>query len=85
MVLLFASCGHLSFLLFCFEFVFFCFFHIPLKKDPPKNRTQQKPEKAKMQKITDKSKNQFEQLCSQIVFFNFLGASLKISFLLKTL
>ena len=54
-VFLFASCGPSSFLflLFCFEFVFLLFF-IPLKKDPQKNRTQQKPKKANMQKKADK-------------------------------
>ena len=64
-------------LLFCFEFcLFFCFF-IPLKKDPPKNRTQQKPKKSKHAEKTEKS-------VSAVVFtdsvLKFCGVGSKISF-----
>ena len=56
---LFASCGPSSFLFFVVLFwicLFFVFF-IPLKKDPPpKNRTRQKPKKAKMQKKNGQKK-----------------------------
>ena len=87
-----SSCLHLVVLLpflffgcFVLNFVFFFCFFIPLKKRPPKNRTQQKPKKAKMQKKrTAKKEN------SAIVFTNsvlqFFGVGLKFSFfLLKTL
>ena len=82
-----SSCLHLVvllpflFLLFCFEFcLFLLFFSFPSKKDPPKNRTQQKPQKTKMQKNQTK-KNQLAQLCSQIVFLNFLGWASNFHFL----
>ena len=71
------SCLHLvvlllfCFLLFCL--IFFCFF-IPLKKKTPQKTGHSKnPKMQKMQKKTDKKKDQLAQLCSQIVFFNFLG------------
>ena len=65
---LFASYGPSSFFvfwLFCFEFCLFFVFSFLSKKDPPKNRTQHKPKKAKVQKKrTVKKKN------SAIVFTN---------------
>ena len=62
----------LFFVGFVLNFVFFCFF-IPLKKRPPKKTGHGKnPKKAKTQK-NRKKKKQLAQLCSQIVFFNFLG------------
>ena len=65
--------------LFFAVLIWISFFVFPFlsKKDPQKNRTQQKPQKTKMQKKTDKKKNQLAQLCSQIVFFNFLGWAYK--------
>ena len=59
MVLLFASCGLLSFLLFCCEF-----FHFSQKR-PPKKRTLQKPKKTKMQ-----TKGQTKKSVSAVVFTN---------------
>ena len=72
------------FLLFCFEFVFFVVSSFLSKKDPPK-----KPDTAKTQKNKNAEKNgqknQLAQLCSQIVFFNFLGGFEKFIFWHKTL
>ena len=61
MVLLFASCGHLSFLLFCFEFCFLCFF-VPLKKRPPKKPDTAKTPKGKNAEKKRTKKNQLAQL-----------------------
>ena len=77
MALLFASCDHLSFLLFCFEF---CFFSFLSKNDPKKTGHSKNPKKQKCRKKRAK-KNQLEQLCSQIVFFNFLAWASKFHFL----
>ena len=68
------------FLLFCFEFCLFLFFHSSQKKDPPKNRTQQKPKEAKMQK-NHTAKKKLAQLCSQNSVLQFFGVGLKFSFL----
>ena len=62
-------CTLWSFFFFCFccfvlNLFFFVFF-IPLKKDPPKNRTRQKPKNAKMQKKRTKKKS-----VSAVVFTN---------------
>ena len=70
-----SSCVHLVvFLPFlfvvCFEFCLFLVFFHSSQKRPPKNLTQQKPKKTKMQKNWTKK---IAQLCSQIVFFNFWG------------
>ena len=81
MVFLFAPCGPSSFfLLFCFEFVFFCFF-IPLKKMTPKKPGHsKKTQKCKNAEKTDKKKS-----VSAVVFTNsvlkFFGVGLKVSFL----
>ena len=80
MVLLFASCGLLSFLLFCFEFCFFC---LVLSKKTPKKLDTAKTPKTKMQK-KDKQKNQLAQLCSQIVFLIYGCGLQKCYYLLKT-
>ena len=66
-------------LLFCFEFCLFLFFSfLSKKKTPPKNRTRQKPKKAKMQK------NRTKEKVSAIGFTNsvlsFFGVGLKFSF-----
>ena len=60
------------FLLCCFEFCLFFVVFTPLKKGPPKKPDTAKTQKAKMQKNQTK-KNQLAQLCSQLVFLNFLG------------
>ena len=76
-VFLFASCGVLSFCICCFvlNFVFFVF-HSSQKKDPPKNRTQQKPQKQKCRKTGQQKKT-----VSAVVFTNsvlqFFGVGLK--------
>ena len=62
------------------NFVFFLFFQSS-QKGPPKNRMQQKTQKAKMQK--KKRKNQLAQLCAQIVFLFLGGWALKMQILLK--
>ena len=72
-----SSCLHLvvllPFLFCCFVLsLFFFVFSFLSKKRPPKTRTRQKPPKTEMQKKRTK-KNQLAPLCSQIVFFNFLG------------
>ena len=80
MVLLFASCGLLSFLLFCFEF---CLFHSSHKKNDQKNGHSKNPKKQKCRK---KDNNQFARLCSRIVFLIFGGGwAKKCRFLPKTL
>ena len=57
------------FLLFCFEFCLFLFLS---KKDPPKKPDTAKTPKMKNVEKPDKNKK-LVQLCSQIVFCNFLG------------
>ena len=84
MVLLFASCGHLSFLLFCFEFLSF-FFSFLSKKRPPQKPDTTKTQKSKNAEKIGQKKNQLAQLCSQIVFLNFWGGLKDFSFWLKTL
>ena len=72
-----SSCLHLvvllPFLFFCcfvLNFFFFCFF-IPLKKRTPKKPDTATPQKSK--NAEKRIKKKLAQLCSQIVFFNFLG------------
>ena len=65
------------------SFFLFLFFHSSQTKTPPpkkKKTDTAKPKKAKKQKKTDKN-IQLVQLCSQIVFFNFLGWALKFNVL----
>ena len=72
-----SSCLHLVvllpflFLLFSFEFCLFFGFSFLSKKDPPKKLDTAKTQKSKNAEKTDKKK--LAQLCSQIVFFTFLG------------
>ena len=85
-----SSCLHLVvllpflFLLFCFEFCLFLFFHSSQKKDPPKNRAQQKPQKAKMQK-NQTAKKKVSAVVFTNSFLQFFGVGLKFSFLAETL
>ena len=73
MILLFASCGLVSFLLFCFEFWIFCLFSFLSKKDPQKTGHSKNPRTTQIAEKKDKQKNQLAQLCSQIVFLLFGG------------
>ena len=59
----------LFFLLFCFEFCLFFVFSFLSKKDPQKTGHS----KNKNAEKRTKTKNKLAQLCSQIVFLNFLG------------
>ena len=75
-----SSCLHLMvllpFLFFCcfvLNFVFFFVVFIPLKKGPPPKPDTTKTKKSKNADKPDKKKNQLAQLCSQLVFLNFLG------------
>ena len=79
-----SSCLHLVvlhpflFLLFCFEFYFFCCFHSSQKRTPQKTRHSKNPKKTKMQKNQTKKKS-----VSAVVFtdsvLKFFGVGLKIS------
>ena len=70
----FLVCILWSFFLFCFLLFCLIFFvvFIPLKKGPPKKPDTAKTQKNKNAEKPDK-KNKLAQLCSQIVFLNFLG------------
>ena len=59
------------FLLFCFELFLFLFFHSSQKKTPQKTDTAKTQKNKNAEKRT--KKKELAQLCSQIVFFNFLG------------
>ena len=69
-VLLFASCGLLSFCCFVLNFVFFSFLS---KKDPQKTGHNKNQKKSKNARKKTTKKNQLAQLCSQIVFLIFGG------------
>ena len=66
-------CTLWSFFFSVFVALFWICFFIPLKKRPPKKLDTAKTQKCKNVEKNDTNKNQLAQLCSQIVFFNFLG------------
>ena len=75
MVFLLASCGPATFFFSFLAFEFLFLLLAPLTKDPPKTGHSKNP-KSKMQKKKDK--HQLAQLCSQIVFLDFLGSDSKL-------
>ena len=81
-------CLHLvvifPFCCFVLKFVIFVFFHSSQKRPPKKPDTAKTP-KSKNAEKNGQKKSQLAQLCSQIVFFNFLGWASKCHFWLQTL